>query len=149
MCRNFGIAIAVTPQLHVWTREGCGVDIVLIIDHDLGFVFWLGQTLDALGYNTLPAKGVPEAIALLKELRVKVDILIVSSSLPGAAEYVADQRQANSKLTVFALIDERGAQAESRLEWDVSQPKPDLPDEQFKQTFLKLVHDVSHRLSLT
>jgi hypothetical protein len=125
------------------------VDIVLIIDHDLGFVFWLGQTLDAIGYNTLPAKGVPEAISLLKELQVRIDILIVSSSLPGAVEFADDLRQANRKLKVIALVDDHEVQSDPQLRWDGSQPKPHLPDEHFKEAFLNLVHGVSHRLSLT
>ena len=56
---------------------------ILIVDNDLGFVFWLCQALDAAGYETLPAKGVPEAVALLDELEVWVDVLMVRRTLPG------------------------------------------------------------------
>jgi hypothetical protein len=86
---------------------------------------------------------------MLKELRVKVDILIVLSSLPGAFEFVADLRRANRKLKVIALIDEREGQSDSRQKWDGLQPKPGLPDEHFKEAFLNLVHGVSHGLSQT
>jgi hypothetical protein len=34
---------------------------VLIIDNDLGFMFWLGQILSEAGYAVLPAKSAPEA----------------------------------------------------------------------------------------
>ena len=33
---------------------------VLIIDNDLGFIFWLGQILNDVGYAALPAKLRPK-----------------------------------------------------------------------------------------
>ncbi|HKE24889.1 MAG TPA: hypothetical protein VKB88_21150 [Bryobacteraceae bacterium] len=42
---------------------------VLIIDGDLGFVFWLGKLLADAGYQALPAKGFSEANALLDEMQ--------------------------------------------------------------------------------
>jgi hypothetical protein len=39
--------------------------------------------LDKAGYETLPAKGVSEAIAVLREVEVRIDVLIVQCTLPG------------------------------------------------------------------
>ena len=38
---------------------------ILIVDSDLGFVFWLGRALHDAGYEALPAKDVPEATAII------------------------------------------------------------------------------------
>ena len=47
---------------------------VLVIDSDLGFVFWLGRGLDQAGYPSFPAKSVPNAKTLLNELKIAVDL---------------------------------------------------------------------------
>ena len=116
---------------------------VLIIDSDLGFVFWLGQALDAAGYETLPAKGVSEAISLLAEFRVIIDVLMVRYTLPGADTFAAELRWAQGgHLKAIALIDEEDERIESLTSWDGWQVKPGLPDETARRSFLRLVQGV-------
>jgi hypothetical protein len=115
---------------------------ILIIDHDLGFVFWLGQALDAGGYETLPAKSVSDAISLLNELRVTTDVLIVRSTLPGAEELAAVLRRAQRNLKVIALVDEGDMRRPIFWDWDASQTKPNLPDETSRGVFLNLIQGV-------
>jgi DNA-binding response OmpR family regulator len=81
---------------------------VLILDNDLGFVFWLGRTLDAAGYQTLPAKNISDATILLEELTLEIDLLIVNPSLPGAAEFVSMLRRSTRRLKVIAISDVDG-----------------------------------------
>lgn len=116
---------------------------VLIIDADLGFVFWLGQSLDAAGYETLPAKGISEAIALLEELQVVIDVLMVGSRLHGAATFATQLRAAQGgHLKTIALIDENDERTESLADWDGWQRKPHIPDESARKIFLKLLQSV-------
>jgi DNA-binding NtrC family response regulator len=116
---------------------------VLIVDSDLGFVFWLGQALDAAGYDTLPAKGVTEAIALIGELKVWIDILMIRCTLPGAESLAADLRWAQrGHLKAIALIDESDGRTESMSAWDGWQLKPNLPDTTARKIFLNLVQGV-------
>ena len=81
---------------------------VLIVDSDLGFVFWLGRTLDAAGYQTLPAKSIADATTLLEEITAKIDLLIINSSLSGAAEFVSTLLQSPRPLKVIAVSDVEG-----------------------------------------
>jgi len=83
---------------------------ILIIDDDLGFVFWLGRVLAHGGYEVLPAKGFSDASTLLSDLNAEVDLLIVNPSLPGAADFVNALRRSrpNAKI-VFALDDDQPA----------------------------------------
>jgi hypothetical protein len=60
------------------------VKSILIVGNDLGFVFWLGQTLVSEGHQAWPAMGVPDAIALVRELDVPIDLLVMDPSLPEA-----------------------------------------------------------------
>jgi hypothetical protein len=116
---------------------------ILIVDNDLGFVFWLGQALDAVGYDTLPAKGVTEAVALLAELKVEVDVLILRSALRGAEEFAADLRyNQNGHLKTIALTEENEGRPTSMLGWDGWQVKPRLPEANARKIFLSLVHEV-------
>jgi hypothetical protein len=76
---------------------------ILIIDSDLGSVFWLGQVLDAAGCEALPAKNVPDAKSLLAELKVMVDLLIVRSSMPGAAAFAESLCRSQGSLKTIGL----------------------------------------------
>ena len=116
---------------------------VLIVDSDLGFVFWLGQALDAAGYDTLPAKGITEANSLLSELNVKIDVLILRRSLRGAEEFASDLRYSqNGQLRTIALTEDGDGRGDSLSGWDGWQTKPRLPDANARKIFLSLVHGV-------
>jgi len=118
---------------------------VLIVDNDLGFVFWLGQALDAAGYDTLPAKGVSEAVALLAEFKASVDVLIIRAALRGSEEFAADLRYAqNGQLKTIALTEEDEGRISSMSGWDGWQMKPRLPDANARKIFLSLVHGILH-----
>jgi len=113
---------------------------ILIVDNDLGFVFWLCQALEAAGYETLPAKGIPEAAALLTELQVWVDILMVRRTLPGADLFAAELRGSQrGHLKTIALIDQGDGRIESMAAWDGWQIKLKVPDAVARAIFLSLV----------
>jgi DNA-binding response OmpR family regulator len=114
---------------------------ILIVDNDLGFVFWLCQALDAAGYETLPAKGVPEAVALLDELEVWVDVLMVRRTLPGADVFAAELRGSQrGHVKTIALLDQNDEQSESMADWDGWQVKLKVSDTIARKIFLSLVH---------
>ena len=77
------------------------MDTVLIVDGDLGFVFWLGQKLNEIGHRAWPAVTVSDAVALAK--RVNPDVLIINRALPDAAQFVESRRRFHEHLRVFAL----------------------------------------------
>ena len=79
---------------------------VLIVDRELGFVFWLGQALDRAGYQALPAKSCEDAAELLQQLKVEIHLLIMGHSLAGAAAFADDLRRSQGHLKVIAVIDE-------------------------------------------
>jgi hypothetical protein len=49
---------------------------ILIIDEDVGFVMYLGQTLARGGYQPWPARTPREALQLIRRLGIKIDIVI-------------------------------------------------------------------------
>ena len=78
---------------------------VLIVDRDLGFVFWLGRVLDDTGYEAIPAREVPDAMQLLHELHAEIDLLIVNPALPGARDLIRTLRRNTHPIRVMALVD--------------------------------------------
>jgi DNA-binding response OmpR family regulator len=84
----------------VW-QAGCSsseppVKTALILDPDIGFGFWLARGLDQSDYQSFPAKSVADASALLDELRIEVDLLILNVALPDAAELIESVRGIDS-----------------------------------------------------
>src|ERR1700687_5104323 len=76
---------------------------VLIVENDLGFLFWLGGALNAGDYQSWPACGVSDANALVREGAVRIDLLIINPSLPGVSKLIALLRRSHAKLKVIAL----------------------------------------------
>lgn len=76
---------------------------ILILDDDLGFSFWLGQTLTAPHCETLPAKSVAEATALIGQFKLKIDFLIMNPAVPGALAFTRALRRKQKHLRVATL----------------------------------------------
>ena len=76
---------------------------ILIVDDDLGFVVWLGLTLGASGFVTVPANNGTQAKQVIEELRVKVDLAIVNLALPGVSDLTSNLRRRNSAVKVIAI----------------------------------------------
>lgn len=79
--------------------------IILIIDDELGFVAWLGVTLAANGYATLPATSLSAAKQLLDELNVIPDLVVMNLELAGMSELIERLRRANLALKIIAIED--------------------------------------------
>lgn len=90
------------------------VATILILDNDLGFAFWLGQTLSAGNCEALPATNVPEATALIGHFRLTIDLVIMNPSVPGAADFTRTLRREQGHLRVAELIPE-SADLETRI----------------------------------
>jgi DNA-binding response OmpR family regulator len=105
------------------------VKTILLVDSDLGFAFWLGHSLDQAGYDALPARSVADAMALLEELNVTVDLLVINASLPSADTFIASLRErSKSHLKVIAVFDNE-ADMRSFAGSDAELHKPHPSDE--------------------
>ena len=76
---------------------------VLIVDDDLGFVVWLGHTLAAGGYLTIPTTSSNEAKRLIEELRVKLCLVIANFAVSGMADYVGALQRQVPRVKVIAI----------------------------------------------
>ena len=111
---------------------------ILIVDSDLGFVFWLGHTLDAAGYFSLPAKSIPDAVELLRLLNRTLDLLIVNCALFGAADFIGSLRRTQPNIKVLAACDPADS-ARDIPGVDFVEEKPLAPDQEADQRWMDSV----------
>lgn len=77
---------------------------MLIVEDDLGFVFWLGNLLDGEGYAALPAKNVADAAQLIAQLDLIVDLLIINLDVARANEFIAGMHSRNDRCKVIGML---------------------------------------------
>ena len=112
---------------------------ILIVENDLGFIFWLGGALMAADYQLLPACGVSEASALTSKTAIAIDLLIVNPTLPGVSKLIAVLRRSQAKLKVIAL----GAEGEIKLPGiDAWRRKPGPAEKSAKREWINAVRNV-------
>ena len=78
---------------------------ILILDTDLGFVFWLGEILTQAGYRAVPAQSIKEATSLMRRLKTLADLLIVSPAVHGAAEWMQSRGNPLLRPVIAAVED--------------------------------------------
>jgi CheY-like chemotaxis protein len=91
---------------------------ILIVDDDLGFVMWLGHTLAATGYLTVPLTSAQESLRIIAELDLAViDLAIVNPAMPGMSHLIDTLRSRQEYLQVI------GTEPSSRSFVDLSAAK--------------------------
>jgi hypothetical protein len=77
---------------------------VLIVDSDLGFIFWLAEALVEARHQPWPACSAMDAISMIKSRKLApLDLLVVNPSLSGAAHLIRDLRRSQPDLKVLAV----------------------------------------------
>jgi DNA-binding NtrC family response regulator len=76
---------------------------VLIVDQDLGFVWWLGEILHSGGCTVVPALNCQQALTLVKESRLNLDLILVDPTLTGVPSMLETIRAAQDGIKVLDL----------------------------------------------
>ena len=111
---------------NTWPRA---MATILILDNDLGFMFWLGQALTVTGLTPMPAPSVPEARRLLGRFPRAVDVLIVNMDVREAPEYTRSLRNQQGKLRVIATVRHGAKLPIDFKDVDAVRTKPEVLDE--------------------
>lgn len=118
---------------------------ILILDDDLGFVFWLGQTLSSPEFRPFPAPSVADANRLLPMLAAGLDVLIVNLELEGALTFALDLRDRQPALRLIAALGYAPASSDAPSGFDAARNKPDERDEAEQAAWQHLVRRVLSR----
>ena len=81
---------------------------ILIVDDDLGFLVWLGLTLSAGGFVTVPATTGLQAEQLVAELGVRISLAIVNLALPGMSDLVRRLKRRDPSLKLISIRSSSG-----------------------------------------
>ena len=79
---------------------------VLAVDDDVAFLFWLARTLESTNFRVVPATDVLEAEAIMAELGLEPDLVIINPALSRGDEYIAVLRRTHPSLVVLAALEE-------------------------------------------
>src|SRR5687767_6579465 len=100
--RDFQCGLSIAGDFYKVPKVKKGRRTILILDRELGFAFWLGQTLDLSGYNAFPAKSCEDAAELLKHLKTPIDLLVLGSASAKTAVFADSLRLSQRQLKVLA-----------------------------------------------
>lgn len=82
------------PVLSTWSlMEPARKPLVLIVDEDLGFVWWLGEMFSEAGCQVVPALNPDETDSITQELDRAVDVVVVNPELAGISEMIRNLSQ--------------------------------------------------------
>ena len=111
---------------------------VLVIGPDLGFVFWLCRALDRAGYDAFPARGVDAAAHTALDFHLSPGLVILTASIPGSNELIAELKQFQEDLRVLRLAAPAGGNHSA----DKVYSRPAGMSEETKTELLKAVSAV-------
>ena len=86
-------------------NPGTASPTALIVDDDVAFVLWLGEMFTENGYAAFPALEAGEALSLVKDLAVRVDVLVVNPRLRGAYRAIDALKDRQPELRVVLIRD--------------------------------------------
>ena len=106
--------------------------VVLILDTDPGLVFWLGGIFREAGCQAVPALNSEQALSIIRELKLRVDVVVVNPGIVGVPEMIqalghvrpvkivaiCGDRQASGTIHAHATLDRpSGTGGISREKW--------------------------------
>ncbi|HEX3742388.1 MAG TPA: hypothetical protein VHW09_00595 [Bryobacteraceae bacterium] len=113
---------------------------VLIVDNNLGFLYWLGEALAAAKYQPWPACSATDAAAVLRTRRLaQLDLLIVNPSLRGISRFIAKLRRTRPNLKILAVDPVNDRQVHGVNAWHA---RPSRGDRAARQEWLHEVERV-------
>jgi hypothetical protein len=106
--------------------EGKRRPTILLVDSDLGFIFCLGQALEAAGYSAIPAKDVQSAYELITEHRLSIDTVVIDPFVPNAFAFTTWLRRLRPGLKVIVALPEDWGSLPTMTGVDAVMRKPPL-----------------------
>ncbi len=84
-------------------REPGEMPVVLIVHEDLGFVCWLGERLAQTGCQAVPALNSRDAVRVVADLDLPIDLAIFDPSLRGVSDALNTVKDQSPYLRTLAV----------------------------------------------
>jgi hypothetical protein len=98
------------------------IPVVLIVDEDLGFVWWLGQIFSQAGFQVVPTLNAEQMVSLTQDLNLEVDLIVVNPELSGVPEMI--QALSTSRLPKIVAIRNYNTDVGCTLQADATLERP-------------------------
>jgi len=83
--------------------EPSGAHTLLIVDNDVGFMWWLGELLLEADYHAVPALNCSQALAAVKRFNLEIDLLVVNPALTGVPRLLASLERPGHDLRIVLI----------------------------------------------
>jgi hypothetical protein len=118
---------------------------VLILDNDLGFVYWLGSVLIGAKYQPWPACSVSDAFTVVGQRpRIPLDLLVVNPSMDGVKDLISRYRRMQPNIKVMGVGPQDVRNLSNVAAW---REKPSPSDDSEKRKWSRIIDRIcrSHR----
>ena len=94
----------------------------LIVDDDVGLIFWLGEIFGKAGWNVVPALNCRQAVSLAVMWESHIDLIVANPALDGVVEMV----QTLSRVHRPKIVIIRDHNVEPDIPADATIDRPDV-----------------------
>jgi hypothetical protein len=80
-----------------------GTQTILVVDNDVGFLWWLGEIFTEAGQYAVPALNCSQALSAVKKYHLQVDLLVLNPALTGVSRLVTALDVAGRDLKIVLI----------------------------------------------
>lgn len=121
---------------------------VLIVDDDVAFVWWLGEMFTEAGYQVIPALNGNQALSLVGNLQVEINVLIVNTALSGVGQLVKSLAESAGDLKIVLIHDNRNSKTPN-FRYDASLTRPVGREPVSREDWLRKLRTLLKQLEAT
>ncbi len=115
----------------------------MIVDEDVGLLFWFGEIFATAGWNIVPALNCQQAVSLAAMWDLHIDLVVANPALRGVSEMVETlSRVHRPKVVVIHEPDMAAIPADATLD------RPDIRTSKSRADSAKLVRKLLRNIGL-
>lgn len=118
-----------------------GDPTVLILDQDLGFVFWLAEIFNEVGCQVAPGLDYTQAVSLTKRFHLSVDLVVVNPALEWAQQ-VLSTLSARGRTPKIVVIRDEMTKSVGAIHADAILKRPTASQQTSRQEMLAQVREI-------
>jgi hypothetical protein len=119
----------------------------LIVDDDLGFVYWLGAMFALSGCDVVPALSCRRAVSVVSTLGLEVDLIVVNPALIGVPKMLQKLSRVHRPKTV--IIRDPGVEGDVPIPADATLDRPDIGSSMLRTEWVERIRGILRKLGVS
>lgn len=115
----------------------------LIVDDDVGLIFWLGEIFGKAGWNLVPAMNCRQAVSLAAMWDLYIDLIVVNPALSG----VIDMVQTLNRVHRPKIVIIRDPDVEAPIPADATLDRPDIETPESRAEWAERVRELLRKIA--